>query len=156
MSTRCRKKSGRHLAYKKKTLYAASLQMKQLPYEVLVRPTLEYATLVLATHRHSNNRASATFHITLSTSSVGAMCVNLMWNSLYTRRYIRYVTLFFKIHHRLLCSSLPVIVITADAGTRRQHNHILRTLLATRTTYQQSVYVLCLPLGNTLTGETTR
>ena len=62
------------------------------------------------------------------TSSVSDMCTNLMWNSLYTRRRIRDATMFFKIHHGLMHISLPVIITTADARTRRQHKHKLRTL----------------------------
>ena len=78
------------------------------------------------------------------TSSVSDMCTNLMWNSLYTRRHIRDATMLFKIHHGLMRISLPVIITTADARTRRQHKHKLRTLPATCTPYQQSFYVYML------------
>ena len=49
--------------------------------------------------------------------------------------------------------SLPVIITTAVARTRRQHKHKLRTLPATCTPYQQSFYVRCIPLWNALTEE---
>ena len=49
--------------------------------------------------------------------------------------------------------SLPVIITTADARTRRQHKHKLWTLPANCTPYQQSLYVRCIPLWNALTEE---
>ena len=49
--------------------------------------------------------------------------------------------------------SLPDIITIADARTRRQHKHKLRTLQATCTPYQQSFYVRCIPLWNALTEE---
>ena len=48
--------------------------------------------------------------------------------------------------------SLPVIT-TADARTRCQHKHKLRTLPATCTPYQQSFYARCIPLWDALTEE---
>ena len=51
-------------------------------------------------------------------------------------------------------TSLPVVITTAaDARTRRQHKHQLRTLPATCTPYQQSFYVRCIPLWDALTEE---
>ena len=51
-------------------------------------------------------------------------------------------------------TSLPVIITTADARTRRQHKHKLRTLPAViLRTLQQSFYVRCIPLWNALTEE---
>ena len=73
---------------------------------------------------------------------VSVICA-LTWNSLYTRRRIRDAIMFFLIHLGLMHISLPVIITTADARTRRQHKHKLRTLPATCTPYQQSFYVRC-------------
>ena len=102
--------------------------------------------------RHSDNtiervQRSAAQFVTgdyRRTSSVSDMCTDLMWNSLYTRRRIRDANMFLKIHHGLMHISLPVIITIADARTRRQHKHKLRTLPATCTPYQQSFYVRCM------------
>ena len=127
-----------------------------------MRPTLEFAKCAWAPHTKTGiqtiervQRSAARF-VTgdyRRTSSVSDMCTNLMWNSLYTRRQIRDATMFFFIHHGLMHISLPVIITTADARTRRQHKHKLRTLPATCTPYQQSFYVRCIPLWNALTEE---
>ena len=78
--------------------------------------------------RHSDNRARFVTGDYRRTSSVSDMCTNLMSNSLYTRRRIRDANMFLKIYHGLMHISLPVIITTADARTRRQHKHKLRTL----------------------------
>ena len=77
--------------------------MRQTAYEVLVRPTLEFATCAWAPHtktgiqtiervpRSAARCVTGDYHIT---SSASDMCTNLMWNSLYTRRRIRDATMF--------------------------------------------------------------
>ena len=87
-----------------RTLHAAPPQVRETAYEVLVRPTLEFATCAWAPHTktgiqtiESVQRSAARF-VTgdyRRTSSVSDMCTNLMWNSLYTRRRIRDATMFF-------------------------------------------------------------
>ena len=81
-----------------RTLRAASPQLRQTTYEVLVRPTLETATCAWAPHAKTGiqtieriQRSSARFLIGdyRRTSRVSDMCTNLMWNSLYTRRRVR-------------------------------------------------------------------
>ena len=154
-------KASKTLGLLKRTLHAVPPQVRQTAYEVLVRPTLEFATCAWAPQTKTGiqtiervQRSAARF-VTgdyRRTSSVSDMCTNLMWNSLYTRRRIRDATMFFKIHHGLMHISLPVIT-TADARTRRQHKHKLRTIPATCTPYQQSFYVRCISLWNALTEE---
>ena len=140
-------KASKTLGLLKRTLHAAPPQVRQSAYEVLVRPTLEFATGAWAPHTKTGiqtiegvQRYAARF-VTgdyLRTSSVSDMCTNLMWKSLYIRRRTRDATMFFLIYHGLMHISLPVIITTADARTRRQHKHKLRTLSATCTPYQQS------------------
>ena len=60
-----------------------------------------------------------------STSSVSAVCTNLIWKSLYTCRRIRDATVFFNNHYGLMGISFPVVITTADARTRRQLQHKL-------------------------------
>ena len=88
----------------KRILHAAPPQVRQTAYEVLVRPTLEFATCAWAPHTKTSiqtkervQRSAARFFTGdyRRTSSVSDMCTNLMWNSLYTRRRIRYATMFF-------------------------------------------------------------
>ena len=130
------KKSSKTLGFRKRTLHAAPPQVSQTAYEVLVRPTLEFATSAWAPHTNTSiqtiqrvQRSAARF-VTgdyRGTSCVSDMCINLMWNSLYTGRRIRDAIMFFLIHHGLMHISLPVIITTADARTRRQNKHKLLT-----------------------------
>ena len=97
-------KASKTLGLLKRTLHAAPPQVRQTAYEVLVRPTLEFATCAWAPHTKTGiqtiervQRSAARF-VTgdyRRTSSVSDMCTNLMWNSLYTRRRIRDATMFF-------------------------------------------------------------
>ena len=118
-----------------------------------MRPTLEYASCAWAPHTKTGNQImegvqrSAARFVTCdyrSRSSVGAVCTNLVWNSLYTRRRIRYATMFFKIPHGLMRISLTVVITTADARTIHQHKHNPQTLSAT------SFYVRCIIDGPTV------
>ena len=86
-------KASKTLGLLKRTLHAVPPQMRQTAYEVLVRPTLEFATCAWAPHTKTGiqtiervQRSAARF-VTgdyRRTSSVSGMCTNLMWNSLYT------------------------------------------------------------------------
>ena len=118
-----------------------------------MRPTLEYATCAWAPHTKTgiqiieSVQRSAAHFVTgdyRSRSSVGAMCTNLMWNSLYTRRRRRYATMFFTIHHGLKRISLTVVITTADTRTIHQQKHNPRTLSAI------SFYVRCIIDGSTV------
>ena len=97
-------KARKTLGLLKRTLHAAPPQVRQTAYEVLVRPTLEFATCAWAPHTktaiHTIERVqrSAARFVTgdyRRTSSVSDMCTNLMWNSLYKRMSIRDATRFF-------------------------------------------------------------
>ena len=97
-------KASKTLGLLKRTLHAAPPQVRQTAYEVLVRPTLEFATCACAPHTKTGiqtveriQRSAARF-VTgdyRRTSSVTDMSTNLMWNSLYTRRRIIDATVFF-------------------------------------------------------------
>ena len=99
-------KASKTLGLLQRTLHAAPPEVRQTAYEVLVRPTLEFATCAWAPHTKTGiqtigrvQRSAARF-VTgdyLRTSSVSDMCTNLMGNSLYTRRRIRDSTIFFKL-----------------------------------------------------------
>ena len=99
-------KASKTLGLLQRTLHAAPPQVRQTAYEVLVRPTLEFATRAWAPHTKTciqtieRVQRSAARFVTgdyLRTSSVSDMCTNLMGNSLYTRRRIRDATIFFKL-----------------------------------------------------------
>ena len=139
LSTTCRTKPTNRVAYNITQEVAPPL-VRQTAYEVLVRPTLEYATCAWASYTKTGIQImegvqqSAARFVTgdyRSRSSVGAVCTNLMWNSLYTRRRLRYATMFFNIHHDQMRISLTVVITTADARTIHQHKHNPRTLSAT-------------------------
>ena len=97
-------KASKTLGLLKRTLHAAPPQVRQTAYEVLVRPTLEFATCAWAPHtktgiqtiervqRPAERFATGDYR---RTSSVSDMCTNLIWKSLYIRRRIRDATMFF-------------------------------------------------------------
>ena len=77
-----------------KNIACGATAMRQTAYEILVRPTLEFATCAWAP-RTKTSIQTARFVISW-TSCVSVICTNVMWNS------------------------LPFIITTADARTRRQ------------------------------------
>ena len=50
------------------------------------------------------------------TSSVTAMCTDLKWDSLQTRRVARDATMLFKVYHGFVGIQLPAIIIKADTA----------------------------------------
>ena len=138
ISTKCRTKPGRHLAYSKEHCMRRHRKGdKQHTRYSCARPTLEFPTCAWAPHTKTGIQTiervqSCAARIVTGdyrrTSSVSDMYTNLMSKSLYTRRRIRDATMFLKIHHGLMHISLPVIITRADVRTRRQHKHKLRTL----------------------------
>ena len=90
-------KARKPLGLLQRTLHEAPPQVRQTAYEVLVRPTLQFATCGWEPHTKTGfqtmervKRSAARF-VTgdyRSTSSVSDMCTKHMWNSLYTRRRI--------------------------------------------------------------------
>ena len=145
ISTKCRTRPARHLAYSKEHCHAATPQVRQTVCEVLVRPTLEFDACAWAPHTKTGIQTFITGDYR-RTSCVSDMCTNLMGNSLYTRRRIRDATMCFfnspRTAHQFACH---------HHHSRRQHK--LRTLPATCTPYQQSFYARCIPLWNALTEE---
>ena len=90
-------KASKTLGLFQRTLYAAPPQVRQTACEVLVRPTLEFATVAWEPHTKTGIQTiervqrSAVRFVTSDyrrTSSVSDMCTNLIWNSLYTRKRI--------------------------------------------------------------------
>ena len=90
-------KASNTLGFFQRTLYAAPPQVRQTAYEVLVRPTLEFATGDWEPHTKTGIQTidrvqrSAVRLVTRDyrrTSSVSDMFTNLIWNSLYTRKRI--------------------------------------------------------------------
>ena len=79
-------------------------------------------------------------------TSITAMCVDLMWNSLYTRSYLKGTTMLFKIYHALVL----VINIAADDRTRWHNEYRLRILLVSCLIYQTSFYIRPIPMWNAL------
>ena len=75
------------------------------------------------------------------TSSVTAMCTDLKWDSLQTRRVARDATMFFKVYHGFVGIQLPAIIIKADTRTRCHHEFKLRAVPASLS--HLSAFILC-------------
>ena len=160
------KKASKTLGLLKRTLHAASPQVRQTAYEVLVRPKLEFARYAWAPHTKTGiqtiervQRSAARFlnGEYRRTSCVSDMCINLMWNSLYTRRRIRETTGFFlnsprtnahqlACHHHYSRCAHQQMPTQAQTTNPASHLHalpadILRTLYSTvERTYRGSCH----------------
>ena len=153
------KKANKTLGLIKRTLHAAPKQVRKAAYEALVRPSLEYATCAWSPHTKTDiqkveqvQRSAARFVAGdyRRTSSVTAMCTDLKWDSLQTRRVARDATMFFKVYHGFVGIQLPAIIIKADTRTRCHHEFKLRAVPASCLIYQHSFYVRCIPVWNSL------
>ena len=154
-------KATKMLNFVKRTLYQCNAKVKVIAYTTLVRPTLEYATVVwdpyqqyLIDNIEMVQRRAARWvkNEYGTTTSVTAILKDLEWNTLSRRRQHSRLTLFFKFLHQ----DPPVIGIphhylpfTLTHCTRQTHHLRYIPPSLTTTYYQKSFFLEQLLIGIT-------
>ena len=116
------KKAGNTLGLLRHTLSPCSTQVKSRAHQALVRPQLEYAAeawnpynITTADRLERIQRVTARFvhHDYRHTTSVNNLISILSWDSLNTRRLVSQLTMFYKIHYRLVNIQIPQLIFTS-------------------------------------------
>ena len=158
-----RSKASRTLGLVRRTLGKCSQEVREVAYNTLVRPQLEYATSAWNPHTDRNcrimesvQRQAARF-VTRNYSreaSVTAMLSDLSWDSLQCRRTLHQAEMFYKIQRGIVNIHIPrdIHLLQRPARNQRSHNHQLAyRQLATRVDcYLYSMYPRAIRVWNSL------
>ncbi len=123
-------KANRMLGFVRKNLRSCPKSVKEVAYNTLVRPTLEYSSTVWSPHtavctnkievvqRHAAHFVLQRYH---NTSSVTSMLESLQWQTLAQRREIARLTMLYKIYNNLVDINPQnyLFLLPHTQGTRR-------------------------------------
>ena len=141
------------MSFLRRNLKLNNQHLKETAYFSLVRPQLEYASIIWSPWQRRDieklekiNRRAARFVTNnfYHTSSVSSMIQQLGWQQLDTRRHDFRLCFLFKIIHNLTCVPLSDIIssnttTTAESAiTRRSHANNILVPFARTDTYQHS------------------
>lgn len=157
-----RKSAQRSLNVIQRTLHAAPSKIKQMAYQTLVRPKLEYASAAWSPHTTTNinklervqNKAarfvsrSYDYH-----TSVSGLKRDLGWADLSVRRKAHDCTLWFKIHHGYLLIPFPFPVQQKSRLARNNHDLAYQQLNSRVNCYFHSFFIRTIPIWNGLNSS---
>ena len=141
-------KASRTLNFLKRNLSNCSTQVKAAAYLAMVRPQLEYASVVWDpiynsdVHKLENIQRRAArwvFKDYSRSSSVTSMLQHLSWPELKTRRKISRLQTFYKVLHNQIPLSIPSNYLPMTRETRQYHQYHF-ILPTTSTTAYQKVF----------------
>ena len=142
-------KGSRTLNFLKRNLSNCSTEVKAASYLAMVRPQLEYASVVLDPiynndiHKLENIQRRAARWVLKDYnrySSVTSMLKHLSWPELQTRRKIARLQTFYKALHNDIPISLPANYFPMNRETRQYHQHHFILPLTSTTAYQKSFF----------------
>ena len=141
-------KASRTLNFLKRNLSNCSTQVKAAGYLAMVRPQLEYASVVWDpiynsdVHKLENIQRRAARWVLKDysrSSSVTSMLQHLSWPELKTRRKISRLQTFYKVLHNQIPLSIPSNYLPMTRETRQYHQYHF-ILPTTSTTAYQKVF----------------
>ena len=155
------RKANATCAFLHRNLNRCSKETKEMAYNSLVRPMVEYSSTVWDPHTQRNiyklemvQRRAARFVLRdySRTSSVTQMLLSLNWTSLYQRRAEAKVVMFYRIAHGLVDIPITLLVptISVRGHTQRYLVPFARTLC-----YQKSFFPDTTRLWNSLPATAT-
>ena len=133
--------------------------IKELTYNTLVRPQVEYASSVWSPHTKQNiskiemvqRRTTRWVKNNYSPyESVSSMLDDLSWRSLANRRTDARLIMFYRIVYGYLAIQVPPYLEKSQRYTRHMHPLAFRQIHNSATYYQQSVYPSTTVLWNKL------
>ena len=158
-------KASKTLNFVKRTLYQCEPSVKATAYTTLVRPILEYASVVWDPHQQYlidkiemvQRRAARWVKLDYrQTSSVSDMMDDLQWPTLLERRKYSRLTIFYKfLHHDPPDISIPEYYLPHSLShiTRLSHHQRLIPPLTSCNYYQKSFFPLTITDWNKLPNE---
>ncbi|KAK3097903.1 hypothetical protein FSP39_014294 [Pinctada imbricata] len=155
------KKANNTRAFLQRNIYQCPRTTKALCYTTLVRPQMEYASLIWDPHTKTNinqlemvQRRAARF-VTGDyhrTSSVSTMLQQLQWPTLQERRITSRAVMMFRIVNNLV--DVPITYLTPTAVTVRGHNQRFLVPYARTEVYQHSFFPGATRIWNSLPHTT--
>ena len=151
------KKANNTRAFLQRNIYQCPRKTKELCYKTLVRPQMEYASIIWDPHtanytqslemvqRRAARFVTGDFY---RTSSVNNMLHQLQWPTLQERRAENKVIMMFRIVNNLV--AIPTECLIPTAATVRGHNHRYLVPYARTDTYQRSFFPDTIRLWNNL------
>ena len=140
-------KGNRVLGFVRRNLYSCTEDIKILAYSSLVRPTLEYGSIIWDPYTQeyinrleSVQRRAARFVKSNYNprASVTDMLRTLEWSSLADRRKISRLTTFQKAYHGYLAIPIQKILRPATRSTRRSHSKAFIEISTSKDCYKYS------------------
>jgi hypothetical protein len=150
-------KSNRTLGFIKRNLQVGSQCVKEVAYQTLVRPSLEYCCTVWDPHQQNHihqlemvQRRAARFVTRRyhNTSSVSDMLEGLGWEPLKVRRAKYHLTLMYKIVHELVAVPASQYFIPHSTSTRQTHSSQFLHPYAKQNYYKYTYFIRTIPLWN--------
>ena len=151
------KKANNTRAFLQRNIYQCPRKTKELCYKTLVRPQMEYASIIWDPHtanytqslkmvqRRTARFVTGDFY---RTNSVNNMLHQLQWPTLQERRAENKVIMMFQIVNNLV--AIPTECLIPTAATVRGHNHRYLVPCARTDTYQRSFFPDTIRLWNNL------
>ena len=146
---RSTKKANQTLGFLRRNIKVKSEPIKNIAYQTLVRPQLEYASEVWSPHSQSHidqiemvqRRAARWIKTDYGrTSSVTEMLQSLHLRRLDLRRIDSRLSLFYKIHHNLVAIPIVDYLIPYTRSVRQGHSLTYRLITATTDYYKFSYF----------------
>ncbi|MCG8115263.1 MAG: reverse transcriptase family protein [Candidatus Thiodiazotropha taylori] len=151
--------ANKSLGFLMRNITTLNERVKELAYNAMVRPRLEYASTVWCPHTKTNidkveqvqRRAARWVKREYSPlSGVTALQKDLVWRSLEHRKYDARLITFYKIVHKIVAIELPHYIQTPSRFTRHKHPLSFRQLQVNTDFLKFSFYPQCITLWNRL------
>jgi hypothetical protein len=159
--TKITNKSNRTLGFIKRNLQVGSQHIKEVAYQTLVRPSLEYCCTVWDPHQQNHinqlemvQRRAARFVTRRyhNTSSVSGMLEELGWEPLKVRRAKFRLAFMYKIVHGLVAVPASQFLTPHTSDTRYSHNLQYFYPYAKQNYYKYTFFIRTVPLWNLMPG----
>ena len=130
-------KANRSLGFIRRNVKTKSAQIREMAYQSLVRPQLEYASAVWDPHTDEltnkveivqRRAAQWTLHDYARTTSVTSLLSQLNWHTLEERRSVARLCLFYKIINGLVAMPLPDYIQPTHRISRYCHSMTFRQI----------------------------
>ena len=151
--------ANRSLRFIRRNVKTKSPQIREMAYQSLVRPQLEYASAVWDPHSDvltdklemvQRRAARWTLHDYARTNSVTALLSQLNWQTLEERRSVARLCLFYKIVNGLVAVSLPEYIQPTHRISRYCHSMTFRQIHTGKDRYKYSFFPLAVVQWNAL------
>ena len=152
-------RANRALGFIRRNLHCCPQDLKSIAYQTLVRPLLEYATIIWDPYTQEQKdklemiqRRAARFVCRdyNRTSSVTTMLKSLQWDTLESRRKVARISMLHKIHHGQAAVPAGKFLQPVTRQSRHNHNKAYQLFSANKDCFKYSYFPQTVKDWNTL------